>query len=485
MGTAIPDNRASFTLGELTALCSGSCHGAPVEMRITSVCTDTRALRPGCLFVALRGDHHDGHAFVRAALQAGAAAALVEDAGALGAGGAGVVVADTLYALGELARAHRRRWGGRVVAVTGSSGKTTTKELAHAALLAAGVRADKTRGNLNNLIGAPMTLLALEPSAELIVLEIGTSARGEIARLAEIAEPEIGVVTSVAVAHAEGIGTLEQVAEEKAALLWALPPTGTAIYSADHAALAAQLGAVRAQRRLAFGAAVDADVRLTKRAFVLEPALRTRCELSLKLPARTLRCTLACLGEGPALDAAAALAVVLAVCGPDALDAAAAGLERVLPSSGRLSPCSGPGGSLVLDDSYNANPASMVASLQTAIELAQARRGRALLVLGDMRELGAETRREHERVGRACAHPAVSVLLACGSAMTAAAEAAREAARDAGLPLSISHLADPAGAADLLSPLLRAGDVVLVKGSRSMAMDQVAHALCAGGREAA
>jgi len=485
MGTAIPDNRASFTLGELAALCSGSCHGATPDTRITSVCTDTRALRPGCLFVALRGEHHDGHAFVRVALQGGAAAALVDDAATLDEAGVGVVVDDTLHALGELARAHRRRWGGRVVAVTGSSGKTTTKELAHAALLAAGVRADKTRGNLNNLIGAPMTLLALGPNVELVVLEIGTSSRGEIARLAEIAEPDIGVVTSVAVAHTEGIGTLEQVAEEKAALLWALAPTGTAIYSADHAELAAQLPRVRATQRIAFGASVDADVRLTQRGYALQPTLRMRCKLALKHPARALGCTLACLGEGPALDAAAALAVVLAACGPDALDAATAGLERVPPAPGRLAPCTGPGGSLVLDDSYNANPASMAASLHTAIELAQSRRGRALLVLGDMRELGAESRSEHERVGRACAHPAVAVLLACGPAMTAAAEAAREAARDAGLPLSISHLADPAGAAELVSPMLQRADVVLVKGSRSMAMERVAHALCSGGREAA
>ena len=218
---------------------------------------------------------------------------------------------------------------------------------------------------------------------------------------------------------------------------------------------------------------------------MLAPELRTRCELALREPARTLRCSLACLGEGPALDAAAALSIVLAVCGPSALDTAARALEGVLPSAGRLSPCKAPSGALVLDDSYNANPASRAASIHTAIELAQARSGRALLVLGDMRELGTQSRSEHEQVGRAVAHPAVSILLACGAEMTAGAEAAREAARDAGLSLSISHLADPAGAADLLAPLLRRDDVVLVKGSRSMAMEQVAHALCAGGREAA
>jgi UDP-N-acetylmuramoyl-tripeptide--D-alanyl-D-alanine ligase len=484
MGTPIPDNHASFTLGEVAMLCGGRLHGAQAATRIESVCTDTRALRPGCLFVALRGEHHDGHAFVRAALAAGAAAALVDDPNALG-GGAGVVAVDTLRALGELGRAHRRRWGGRVVAITGSSGKTTTKELAHAALSAVGVRVDKTRGNLNNLIGAPMTLLALGPNVELVVLEIGTSARGEIARLAEIAEPEIGVVTSVAPAHAEGLGSLEQVAAEKASLLSALPSSGTAIYSADHPLLAAQLPTVSAERKLSFGAAAGSDVRLAQRTFVLEPELRTRCELTLRQPARNLHCTLACLGEGPALDACAAIAVVLAACGSDALDAAAAGLERVLPTAGRLSPCPGPNGSLVLDDSYNANPASMATSIRTAIELAQARGARALLVLGDMRELGAQSRSEHEAVGRAAVHPAVSLLLACGPEMTAGAATAREAARDAGLSLSISHLADPAGAAALLAAMLRAGDVVLVKGSRSMAMEQVANALCAGGREAA
>jgi UDP-N-acetylmuramoyl-tripeptide--D-alanyl-D-alanine ligase len=484
-GTTIPDNRASFSLGEVAASCAGSVVGASADTTIHSVCTDTRALRQGCLFVALRGEQHDGHRFVREALSRGAAAALVEDAATLGNDGVGVVVADTLRALGELGRVHRRRWGGRVVAVTGSSGKTTTKELAHAALVAAGVRADKTRGNLNNLIGAPMTLLALEPDKELVVLEIGTNARGEIARLAEIAEPETGVVTSVSVAHSAGIGTLEQVAEEKASLLSAVPATGTAIYSADHAVLAAHLKDVRARRRLSFGAAKGSDVRLVRHTFALDPTLRMRCEFALETEGRALHSTLSCLGEGPALDAAAALAVVLAERGPDALDAAARGLEGVLPTAGRLSPCFGPSGALVLDDSYNANPASMVASIHTAIELAQARGGRALLVVGDMRELGALSRAEHERVGRAAAHPVVSALIACGIEMTAGAEAAREAARDAGLSLSISHLADPAGAAHLLSPILRQADVVLVKGSRSMAMEQVARALCAGGREAA
>jgi len=172
---------------------------------------------------------------------------------------------------------------------------------------------------------------------------------------------------------------------------------------------------------------------------------------------------------------------VLALLGPAALDAAAQGLSQVAPPPGRLCPQLAPSGALVLDDSYNANPASMAASIETAASLARLRGGRALLVLGDMLELGERSREEHERVGRLAARARASVLVACGPQMTAAAEAAREAARGLEPALSISHLADAGAAAQLLTPMLHAGDVVLVKGSRSMALERVVHGLCETG----
>jgi UDP-N-acetylmuramoyl-tripeptide--D-alanyl-D-alanine ligase len=476
MATPIPRNHARFTLAEIARVTGGEAIGAACEAG--AVTTDSRAIERGDLYVALRGASHDGHAFVAQALQRGAAAALVSDRAALPPGSAGVVVADTLHALGELAAQHRRRWGGRVVAITGSAGKTTTKELTFAALRAAGARAMRSAGNLNNLIGAPMTLLTLDASVDVAVIEIGTNAPGEIARLSQICAPEVGVVTAVAAAHTEGLGSIERVAAEKAALLWALPERGTAIHRADSAPLAAQLGHVRATRRIGFGSAAGADVQLASHALTAAPSMRV--ELNVAGRAEPLRCDLSLFGIGPAIDAAAAIAVVLALLGERALDAAARGLAGVAPVPGRLAPLTSASGALIIDDSYNANPASMQASIATALELARARGGRTLFVLGDMRELGQSSREEHEAVGRLAAQPGVAAFIACGVEMTAAAEAARVEARRAGAELSIALLSDPAGAAELVQPLLRAADVVLVKGSRSMAMERVVRGLAGG-----
>jgi UDP-N-acetylmuramoyl-tripeptide--D-alanyl-D-alanine ligase len=477
VATPIPKNRAQFTLGELASASAGMLHGN-AALPVRGVTTDSRAVVRGELYVALRGERFDGHAFIAQALQAGAAAVLVSDATKVPAGVAHVSVSDTQHALGELAALHRKRWGGRVLAITGSAGKTTTKELAFAALQHAGAKVARSQGNLNNLVGTPLSLLTLDESSELMVQEIGTSAPGEIARLSAICAPEVGIVTAVAVAHAEGLGSLEQVAVEKCALLRALPESGTAIYRSGDPLIAAQLSGVRANRCWSFGDDQGADVRVLGCELSTTPAMV--CSLQLRKPARVLRGALQLFGPGPALDAAAALAAVLALLGPDALNAAVHGLAQVAPPPGRLVPKAGPEGSLVLDDSYNANPASMRASIETARELAKLRGGRALLVLGDMLELGASARDEHERVGRLAAQPGIAMLIACGAQMTAAAEQARESARGAEPALSVLHLADPAGAAGLLRPLIDARDVVLVKGSRSMAMERVVQGLTSG-----
>jgi UDP-N-acetylmuramoyl-tripeptide--D-alanyl-D-alanine ligase len=469
MATPIPRNQARFSLTEVAQATAGEAVGAAAQ--VVGVTTDSRAVVPGCLYVALRGERHDGHDFVSQALASGAAAVVVSDRAALPKGACGVVVADSLHAFGQLAALHRRRWGGRVVAITGSAGKTTTKELTFAALRAAGSKVARSLGNLNNQVGVPATLLCLDEQTDLAVIELGTNAPGEIARLAQICAPEVGVVTAVAAAHTAGLGSLEQVAKEKAALLHALPAEGTAIYRADDPTLLAQLACLRATHRLGFGRADQADVRLVRHELRATPSMS--CELWFAPQARALRCELQLFGEGPALDAAAAMAVVLAALGETALDAAARGLAEVVPPPGRLRPVAGPQGAMILDDSYNANPASMRVSIDTALELARARHGRALLVLGDMLELGAGSRAAHHAIGAQAAQAGVAALIACGLEMTAAAEAARERARDAGHELSIAHLSDPAGAAALVRPLLRSGDVVLVKGSRSMGMERV------------
>lgn len=474
MATPIPKNQVRFDLAEIAARCGGSRLGAGAP-EICGVVTDSRAVEPGNLYVALKGDRFDGHRFVAEAFKRGAVAALVSDRSALPSQCDGVAVPDTLHALGVLARRHRDRWGGRVVAITGSAGKTTTKELAFAALNAAGARVTRTLGNLNNLIGAPMTLFQLDAAVDTAVIEIGTSAPGEIARLAEICRPQVGVVTSVSAAHTLGLGSIEKVASEKASLLWALPEDGVAIHCADDRYIGAELGKIRARRTIGFGTSAGAGLRLVSHRLTASPSMT--CELLAADEGVSLRASLQLFGIGPALDAAAATAVVLALLGPEALPAAVAGLERVAPVPGRLCALPGPAGSLVIDDSYNANPGSMKVSIATALELAQLRHGRALFVLGDMAELGSQSRAEHEAIGRQTAQPNVAALLACGVEMTAAAAAAREQARDHGRELSIAHLSDASGAAGLLRPLLRSGDVVLIKGSRASGMERVARDL--------
>ncbi|HEX4355368.1 MAG TPA: Mur ligase family protein, partial [Polyangiales bacterium] len=237
MATAIPANEAAFTLEEIAACTGGRVSASKAEASIRGVVTDSRAVKPGQLYVALRGEHHDGHRFLQPSAAQGAAAALVETEDKAPAGLPLVVVPDTRRALGELARAHRTRWGGKLIAITGSAGKTTTKELTAAALRALGHRVLSTEGNLNNEIGLPMTLFGLGAQHDLAVVEIGTGGPGEIAWLAYVGRPEIGVVTTVSLAHAEKLGSLDGVADEKTALLRALPSDGAAIYGADSEAL--------------------------------------------------------------------------------------------------------------------------------------------------------------------------------------------------------------------------------------------------------
>ncbi|MBW2224131.1 MAG: UDP-N-acetylmuramoyl-tripeptide--D-alanyl-D-alanine ligase, partial [Deltaproteobacteria bacterium] len=195
--------------------------------------TDSRAVEPGNLFVALRGERFDAREFVTQAVDAGAAAVIVERGASLPGHVSAVEVADTLLALGDLAKVHRAAWNGKVVGITGSVGKTTTKDLVAAALQSSGHRVLKTAGNLNNRIGVPMTLFQLDETVDTAVIEMGTSEPGEIARLAEIAAPDIGIVTRASMAHTEGLGSVEAVADEKVSLLHAIAPDGVAVAYGD------------------------------------------------------------------------------------------------------------------------------------------------------------------------------------------------------------------------------------------------------------
>jgi len=472
MATAIPSNQASFTLGELAASCAGRTPAEHESVRVRGVATDSRAVTRGELYVALRGERFDGHDFLQQAYAAGAAAALVEREQAAPPGLPLVIVRDARRALGELARLHRSRWGKPLVAITGSAGKTTTKELTAAALRGLGQNVLATVGNLNNDIGLPMTLLCLTDAHDVAVVEIGTGGPGEIAWLTHVGQPNVGVVTTVALAHVEKLGTLAEVAEEKCALLRGLPDEGAAIYGADSAELVKRVNTFGARRVLGFGVAQDAQLRLLREQVRVD--LGMELEYALEGESDTRKFELALYGRSAALDALAALGVVSALHGEGALERAAKALREVAPLPGRMRPLRGAHGALVIDDTYNANPASMLSSLATLAELARLRQGRAIAALADMAELGAHSRAEHENIGRAVVELGLSDVVFCGPEM---AHAARTAQHEVRLRRAkgphVQHVPEPLASVSHLSRLLDSRAAVLVKGSRALGMERV------------
>ncbi|MCA9530896.1 MAG: UDP-N-acetylmuramoyl-tripeptide--D-alanyl-D-alanine ligase [Myxococcales bacterium] len=478
MATAIPDNTAPFEVKDVVRATRGLRTGGLPHAHTVGVVTDSRRVRPGSLFVALRGERFDAHDFLEDVAAAGAGAAVIQRGARAPDGLVVIEVEDTLVALGRLAALHRRRWAGRLVAVTGSAGKTGTKELTAAALEAAlaATGADettvaRTAGNLNNRIGVPMTLFGLGPHTELAVVEIGTSEPGEIATLAEIAMPDVGVITLIAAAHTEGLGDIDAVAVEKSALFRALGTDGVAVGNVDDARVRKALEEASTPRRIGYGRAADASVRML--GWTLE-GLRTRARYALTPqpgvaapPGVDVRLQL--LGEGAASNAAAALAVVEAL-GLPVLDAAR-GLTEVAPTPGRMCATPGTRGVLVLDDTYNANPRSMQVAFETAAAVAAERGAPWVALLGDMRELGAESGAAHTEALRAAAAAGASRLVVCGPELGAAA-----ARLGSDGPQAVV-CRDSVRCAEDVERLVEPGAVALVKGSRTTHMERVVEAL--------
>jgi UDP-N-acetylmuramoyl-tripeptide--D-alanyl-D-alanine ligase len=472
MASGLPENRARFTLAEVAAVTGGVLTpGTAGERAVLGVQTDSRAALDGKLFVALGGERFDGHAFVRAAAKQGAVAALierdVEDAGV-----PAVRVKSTLTALGALAAAHRRRFAGRVVAVAGSAGKTTTRSAVGALLeLVAPGAVHQTHGNLNNAIGVPLVLLGLEPEHRFAVVEIGTNAPGEVATLAALAAPDAGVLTLVGIEHSEGLGDLDGIEREEGALFVGLSSGGVAVGNADDPRVERQLESAPLARRVRYGFGQKADVRCIRRS----PVGNGRQRVVIAFGGRELALELGLLGEAGVYAALAAVAVthVLGLELPEAARMSEA-LSRA-GEPGRLELYQLADGTVVLDDAYNANPASVLASLKAAAEVASERRARLVLVLGEMRELGALSAREHTRVGEAIAPSGAAELVAVGGD----ARFYVEAARNAGISSVFAADADAALAA--VRSRLRAGDVVLVKASRGVRCERVVQGLVARG----
>jgi UDP-N-acetylmuramoyl-tripeptide--D-alanyl-D-alanine ligase len=472
MASALPENRAAFTLGEVAALTGGVLSPAAAADRVVvGVQTDSRATLAGKLFVALTGERFDGHAFVRSAAENGAAAVLVErDTEASGV--PVVQVQSALAALGALAAAHRRRFAGRVVGVAGSAGKTTTRSAIGALFeLVAPNAVHQTHGNLNNAIGVPLVLLGLERTHRLAVVEIGTNAPGEVAALTALARPDAGVLTLIGIEHSEGLGDLDGIEREEGALFAGLGAGGIAVGNTDDPRVERQLGQIAGARCVRYGFGERADVRCVRRV----PAGVGRQSLTIALPGRELTLELALIGEAGVYAALAAIAVTraLGLELPDA-ESIARALSRA-GEPGRLALHELADGTVVLDDAYNSNPASALASLKAAAEVATDRHARLVVVLGEMRELGALSEREHRRIGEAIAPSGAAELVAVGGD----ARLYVDAARNAGVSSIFADDAEAALAA--LRVRLRAGDVVLVKASRGVRCERVVAGLVARG----
>ena len=438
--------------------------GVRDRSRGDGVAFDSRTVEPGQVFVALR-DARDGHEFVADALSRGAAFAIVErpvraeDGTELPC----VEVADTHAALSALGRAARDRLRAQVVGITGSVGKTSTKDLA-AAALASRWRTHAAPASFNNEIGVPFTLLGAPEAAEAVVIEMGARFAGNIAALCQIAQPSIGVITNIGLAHAEHLGGPDGVARVKGELLEALPVDGLAVVSSACAATAGQLARSRAAI-VTVGTEPHAVVRVSD--VQVGPDLRASFRLHSPWGEGTV--TLAIRGAHQVVNAAQAATVALHL-GAER-DAVFAALASATSTGWRMQLRESPAGIMVLNDSYNASPAAMMAAIESLVQLRVG--GRRVAVLGEMRELGDWSDSEHARVGDALGRAGIDALIAVGAATDSLVDAARNLAPT----MEIHSVIDAEAARTAARELVQPGDAVLVKASRAVGLEIVAESL--------
>jgi UDP-N-acetylmuramoyl-tripeptide--D-alanyl-D-alanine ligase len=458
----------SLTLTRIAQLVSGVLVQGDEKKSVSRVSTDSRTLQPGDLFVPLRGENFDGHKFVAQASERGAVGAMVEESwkGAAPKTFALIRVPDTLAGYQNFAANYRRSLPLRVILITGSNGKTSTKDFV-AATLSRGFRVTKTEGNFNNHVGLPQTMLAASASDEIAVWEIGMNHPGEIAALSKLAAPDVGIITNVGLAHIEFMGSREAIAAEKGALAEAVSADGTVILNADDPY--SQGIAERTRAKVILAGIENGSVRATE---VTQSA--SGCEFTILEGAHRCRAQLPVPGIHMVQNALLAVATGRAF--GLSLEDCAAGLASTPLTKARLQ-IKEIKGIQFIDDSYNANPDSMKAALRTLVELDAD--GRRVAVLGEMGELGEESERGHREVGEAAAALGIDELIAVG---VAGAEIAR-AAQQAGLRKSIS-VQEAEEAAELLGETASPGDLILVKGSRSARMERVLEAFSKRGSTA-
>ena len=443
-------------LSEIAAVTAGKLTGADAAFDGLSI--DSRTLKRGELFFALRGERFDGHAFVAAAAGQGAAGAVVEKT--LETPLPQVVVEDSAAALAVLALDWRKRSAAMVIGVGGSNGKTTTKELLASILSGAGPTL-ATRGNLNNHLGVPLTLARLEPGHRFAVVEMGANHPGEIAALAALARPAIALVTNAGDEHLEGFGDLEGVARSEGEMFAALADDGVAVINADDPFHGLWERMRRGSSQVRFGIEAPADVRAADIKGRIESGAFVTV-FTLAVAGEQARVRLRLAGRHNVMNALGAVAAAHAAGVP--LPAIVAGLERVNPVNGRLQLKAGPRGSWLIDDSYNANPSSVRAGIDVLCSLP----GEHWLVLGEMGELGAHTEASHTGVGDYARRAGITRLFAIGAAARLAASAF--GARG-------SFFEDAGRLADAVAAGLDEGVTVLIKGSRVNRLERVVERL--------
>ncbi len=444
----------------LTAWAAGTLVSGDPSRLAEVICTNSRALQPGELFLALRGENFDGHTFISEAAESGALGVIAAEFPAgLPVDFVVIKVADTLRALQSIAAEYRRSLGLKVIAITGSNGKTSTKDLT-AAVLSERFRVTKTAGNFNNHIGLPLTMLRAKKSDEIGIFEIGMNHPGEIAPLAKMAAPDVAIITNIGVAHIEYMGSREAIAQEKGMLAEALPSDGTLILNGEDEF--SNRIAARTKAHAIFCGTDSGGVRASD---IQQDFGGTRFRLHADQPSVEAELPV----PGRHMVSNALLAVGAGRAFGLSLEECAAGLRKLELTRGRLEQKSARG-IQILDDSYNANPDSMTAALQTLAEMPVA--GRRIAVLGRMGELGSESGNSHRLVGEVAAKLRIDTLIAVGPEAALVADAAL-----LGGVLHVEKFDAIDEAIIALRRFAKSGDVVLVKGSRSARMERIVEGL--------
>jgi UDP-N-acetylmuramoyl-tripeptide--D-alanyl-D-alanine ligase len=436
-------------LAEVAEFLSAKHRGENVPFQFVS--TDTRTLQPGDLFVALVGDRFDGHEYIELAIEKGACAVVISKA--MDVSVPYLQVKDTTRALGRLALYNRQKFNKDLVAVTGSSGKTTVKGMM-ATLLRQQNEVLVTRGNFNNHIGAPLTLLRLNHTYDYAMLELGASAEGEIGYIANLAKPTVAIITNADSAHLEGFGDLETIVRTKGEIIGALPDTGTAILNFDSPYFSQWKEMTENRAVISFGCSEDADVYATD--IELDPI--GCCQFTLHTGEESAPVHLHILGKHNVFNALSCAAACVALKMPLAL--IVSGLQAFQGVEGRLIEKQGLQGCTVIDDTYNANPASV----RAAIDVLSSRSGHRIFVMGDMAELGVETQLAHAEMGAYACKGNIDEFFSIGEFSRGAADAFGENAH---------WFASNESLLRFLKSQLKPDTTVLVKGSRSARMDRV------------